>query len=124
MNTTPFPPPNNDFSNPHTIGYPVRIRPQVVVLPRYIPGQALPGTVKLSSNENPYPPSESILDEARDAVSFVNRYPDLTATPVREALSRHLGVEDTHICVGAGSSAVLLAALMTVGGPAAEVIFP
>ena len=124
MNTTPFPPPSNDFSNPHTVGCPVRIRPQVVALPRYIPGQALPGTVKLSSNENPYPPSESILDEARDAVSLVNRYPDLTATPVREALSRHLGVEDTHICVGAGSSAVLLAALMTVGGPAAEVIFP
>lgn len=101
----------------------VRIRPQVDALPRYVPGQAIPGAVKLSSNENPYPPSPQVLDEAGKALGLVNRYPDLTATPVREALSTRLGVEAEQICVGAGSSAVLLAALMTVSGAEAEVIF-
>ncbi|WP_175957336.1 histidinol-phosphate transaminase [Schaalia sp. Marseille-Q2122] len=102
----------------------LRIRPEVAALPRYVPGQAMPGAVKLSSNENPYPPAPSVIDEASDAVSLVNRYPDLTAAPVRAALSAHLGMSADHICVGAGSSAVLLAALTTISTPEAEVIFP
>lgn len=102
----------------------VRIRPHVQALPRYIPGQTKPGAIKLSSNENPYPPADSIIDEVSSAAALVNRYPDLMAAPVKTALSAHLGIPDTQICIGAGSSAVLLAALMTVGTPGAEVIFP
>lgn len=120
---------NNDSSDtlatpPCATSPAVHIRPQVDALPRYIPGKTQPGAIKLSSNENPYPPARHVTSTACDTVALVNRYPDLTATPVRAALSDHLAVNPEQICVGAGSSAVLLAALMTVAAPNTEVIFP
>lgn len=124
MNTTLTPEPARNPSRSSTSAGMPRIRPQVQALPRYVPGRTQAGAIKLSSNENPYPPEELIIQEAVNATALVNRYPDLTAAPVRAAISADLGIAPEQICVGAGSSAVLLAALMAVSDTASEVIFP
>lgn len=102
----------------------VPIRTAVRELPRYVPGKALPGAVKLSSNEMPDAPSDPVLDAMRAALGTVNRYPDLTAAPVREAIARRFRVTPEQVCVGTGSSALLLAALSAVCSPGATVVYP
>lgn len=102
----------------------VRIRTQVADLPRYAPGRAAPGADKLSSNEMPEGPSAEVIEAAAHALSHLNRYPDLTAAPVRESLARRFAVDADQVCVGCGSSAILLAALMAVCDTGAEVIYP
>lgn len=102
----------------------VPIRSAVRALPRYAPGKALPGAVKISSNEMPAPPSAAVLEAMREALETVNRYPDLTAAPVREAVAARFGVAPDQVCVGTGSSALLLAALSAVCEPGARVAYP
>ena len=100
------------------------IRSEVLALPRYIPGKALQGAQKISSNEMPWPPDQRVVEAAAAALGEANRYPDLTAAPVREELARALGLSAGQVCVGTGSSAVLVAALSAVCAPGSEVVFP
>ena len=102
----------------------VPIRPAVRNLPRYRPGKAAPGAMKLSSNEMATPPSAPILEAMRKALENVNRYPDLMATPVREAIAKRFKVFPEQVCVGTGSSALLLAALSAVCSSGAKVVYP
>lgn len=62
----------------------LRFRPDVHSLPRYVPGKSAPGAVKISSNEMPTPPSPAVLEAVARELETVNRYPDLTAAPLRE----------------------------------------
>ena len=66
------------------------IRPEVLALPRYIPGKALQGAQKISSNEMPWPPDQRVVEAAAAALGEANRYPDLTAAPVREEAESRL----------------------------------
>ncbi len=102
----------------------VPIRPAVDALPRYRPGRSAPGAAKISSNEMPAPPSSRVIDAAIAALAEPNRYPDLMAVRLREALAAHHGVAVPQICVGTGSSAILVGALSAVCEPGAEVVFP
>ncbi|QWW19704.1 histidinol-phosphate transaminase [Schaalia sp. 19OD2882] len=102
----------------------VPIRPQVADLPRYVPGRTLPGAAKISSNEMPFPPSHAVVEAALAALTDANRYPDLAAAPLRAALAAHIGVGQDQICVGTGSSAILLAALGAVCAPGETVVHP
>ncbi|MDO4260338.1 MAG: histidinol-phosphate transaminase [Actinomycetaceae bacterium] len=102
----------------------VPIRAEVEALPRYIPGRTQPGAIKMSSNESVTPPSSMVVEAAVKATATAHRYPDLTCAPLREALARRYGVEDSQICVGAGSSSILVATLLALCEPGAEVIFP
>jgi histidinol-phosphate aminotransferase len=110
----------------------VRLRQVVQTLPAYVPGaRPTPGEQlwKLSSNENPYPPLPSVLDVIAQAARDVNRYPDVFAGGVAEALAGTMGVASEQVVVGNGSVAVLSHIIETVvdGGPEAggdEVIFP
>lgn len=102
----------------------VRIRPAVEALPAYVPGRAQRGAVKLSSNENPEPPHTAVLAAARAALDGANRYPDMGAVDLRGAIADLHGVTPDRVCVGTGSSAVLLAALSAVCTPGSRVVFP
>ena len=70
----------------------LRIRPAVAALPRYVPSKTAPGAVKISSNEMPTPPSPAVLEAIARELETINRYPDLTAAPLREALAGRFGV--------------------------------
>lgn len=102
----------------------VRIRPAVAALPAYVPGRARPGAAKLSSNENPEPPHPAVVAAAQAALGDANRYPDMAATALREAIASRCGVAPDGVCVGTGSSAILLAALSAVCVPGSRVVFP
>ena len=102
----------------------LRIRPAVAALPRYVPSKTAPGAVKISSNEMPSPPSPEVLEAIARELETINRYPDLTAAPLREALARRFGVGADQVCVGTGSSAILLAALSAVCQGGSQVVFP
>ncbi|HEX7105382.1 MAG TPA: histidinol-phosphate transaminase [Acidothermaceae bacterium] len=95
-------------------------------VPTYKPGRrAATGrrSFKLSSNESPYPPLPSVLDAIAEAAHQTNRYPDLAATPVVEALAASLQVPAEHIVVGCGSVGVATQIIEAFAGPGDEVLY-
>ena len=70
----------------------LRFRPAVLSLPRYKPSKSAPDAVKISSNEMPTPPSPAVLEAIARELQTINRYPDLTAAPLRQALGSRFGV--------------------------------
>ena len=65
--------------------------------------------VKLSSNENPYGPSEAVMKAMTGAWKYASRYgyPDGGIT---EAIAEHHKVPPDHVLLGAGSAEILKAA--------------
>ena len=82
------------------------IRPDLADLPAYVPGARNELAVKLSSNELAEGPLPAVEEAMVRAVAGVNRYPDMGALGVRQALATHLGVEVEQVAVGTGSSAL------------------
>ncbi len=78
-------------------------------LPAYVPGArvGVEGAYKLSSNENPFPPLPSVVDVVARAAADMNRYPDMVATDLAEALAKRHGVTPDAVVAGCGSVAVL-----------------
>ena len=118
----------------------VPLRPAIKALPAYVPGARVPvgaAAFKLSSNENPFPPLPSVQTAIIDAASDVNRYPDMLATELIEALAADLTAGLTpqalatggpitaeQVVVGNGSVAVLAHILEAVVDAGDEVVFP
>ncbi|QAY69379.1 histidinol-phosphate transaminase [Xylanimonas protaetiae] len=105
----------------------VPLRPAVEALPPYVPG-ARPTSGeqlwKLSSNENPYAPLPSVVEAIARAAAETNRYPDMYATELVEALAAFVGVDPEQVVVGNGSVAVLAHLLNAVVDAGDEVVFP
>lgn len=79
--------------------------------------------VTLNVNENPYPPSETVVADVAaavaDATRTLNRYPDREASALREALADYLGhgVTPAQVWAANGSNEVMLQLLQAFGGP-------
>ncbi|MDQ3422921.1 MAG: aminotransferase class I/II-fold pyridoxal phosphate-dependent enzyme, partial [Actinomycetota bacterium] len=79
--------------------------------------------VRLNVNENPYPPSETVLDAIAKAVAeaarTLNRYPDREATELRAALAAYLGHElgAGQVWAANGSNEIMQLLLQAFGGP-------
>lgn len=102
-----------------------RFRSDIDSLPAYVPGQRPPAgrsAYKLSSNENPFPPSSAVLSAVIDAAADLNRYPDMAATALTAALAEHVGVDAERVVVGNGSVAVLETVLQAACRPGDEVV--
>ena len=80
-------------------------------------------TYKLSSNENPYPPLPGVLAAATEAAGQMNRYPDMGAVDLLEALSDRFGVPVSDLAVGTGSVALLYHLLQATVTDGDEVIY-
>ncbi|MHB1065245.1 MAG: histidinol-phosphate transaminase [Georgenia sp.] len=105
----------------------VRVRPDVEKLPAYVPGERLAGgrqMYKLSSNEMPFPPLPAVSAALTDVFADLNRYPDMYATDLTEAIGRRDGVGADRVTVGNGSTAVLQHILTAVCEPGDEVVMP
>ncbi|GAB2956424.1 histidinol-phosphate transaminase [Amycolatopsis acidiphila] len=101
-----------------------RIRAALDDVPAYVPGKATAGLVKLSSNENPFPPLPGVLERATAAAATLHRYPDLAATELTGELARFLSVPPEFIAVGTGSVGVLQQIVQTVASVGDEVVYP
>lgn len=104
----------------------VRVRDQIADLPAYVPGARGDGTMrdKLSSNENPFPPLPRVLAAVADAAADLNRYPDMYASELAEALARVHDVEPDQVVIGNGSVALVEIILKAICEPGDEVVYP
>jgi histidinol-phosphate aminotransferase len=85
-------------------------RAAVAAIDPYVPGRApaaVPGALKLASNENPFGPSAMAIEAARASLHDVNRYPEAGAGTLRAKLARRHGVTPEQLLVGSGSDEVL-----------------
>lgn len=79
--------------------------------------------VRLSVNENPYPPSDALAaraaEAAADAVRGLNRYPDREAAALRRDLAGYLGhgLDESRVWAANGSNEVMVQLLQAFGGP-------
>lgn len=106
-----------------------RARPDLAAIPSYVPGRpaaahtdAVPA-VKISSNENPYPPLPSVRAAIAEAGGTVNRYPDMAGTALVDAIATRLRVEVEQVVLGPGSVGVLQQLVTAMAGPGDEVVF-
>lgn len=99
------------------------IRPAVAAMPAYIPGRTVPGSIKLASNEAPYPPLPSVLARIADAATGINRYPDNASTELTHVLATRLGVAAGQVRVGCGSVSLCTQLVQAVADADDEVIY-
>jgi histidinol-phosphate aminotransferase len=103
------------------------IRPELVGQKPYGAPQ-LDVPVCLNVNENPYPPSEQVINKIAVAVAeagrSMNRYPERDALALRGDLARYLGhgLGADQIWAANGSNEVMLHVLMAFAGPGRRVL--
>lgn len=76
---------------------------------------------KLASNENPYGPSDAVMQAMTRAFKYANRYayPD---GEILAAIARHHDVEPTQVLLGAGSGEILSVAGLAFSGVGRKII--
>jgi histidinol-phosphate aminotransferase len=90
----------------------------------YRPGRAAASDeLKLSSNENPFPPLPGVMERAAAELARMNRYPDAGTVALREAIGEHLDVPAARICTGTGSAAVLFSLLQAYLEAGDEIVY-
>ena len=86
-------------------------KPGVLRIAPYVggaaPAKGQEGVVKLSSNENPYGPSEAAMKAYRMAGRDLHRYPDGGHVALRQAIADAYGLAADRIVCGNGSGEVL-----------------
>ncbi|HLI01309.1 MAG TPA: histidinol-phosphate transaminase [Acidimicrobiales bacterium] len=75
--------------------------------------------VRLNTNESPYPPPAAWLAEYTEVLGRLDwhRYPDRSATALREAIGALHGVPADRVFVANGSNEVLQSVCLAYGGP-------
>jgi len=93
----------------------------------YVPGESsVPGgmePIKLSSNENPLGASPAAIAAFKEAAGTLARYPDGSASGLRQAIARVHGLNPDRIVCGAGSDELLNLLAHAYLEPGDETIF-
>ncbi|MBN8849892.1 MULTISPECIES: histidinol-phosphate transaminase [unclassified Sphingomonas] len=102
-------------------------KPWIMEIAPYIPGRSTTDdgrkVAKLSSNENPLGTSARAREAFAAAATSLERYPDASATELRETLAAKHGLDPARIIYGNGSDEVLHLAAGAFAGPGDEVIY-
>ncbi|HEV3165252.1 MAG TPA: aminotransferase class I/II-fold pyridoxal phosphate-dependent enzyme, partial [Isosphaeraceae bacterium] len=102
-------------------------QPHIERMAGYVPGEQPRngGFIKLNTNENPYPPSEHVVEVLREAISHRLRlYPDPDSTAFRQVAAKLHGVEPDMVLAGNGSDDLLTIISRAFVGPDDLVIYP
>lgn len=78
---------------------------------------------KLSSNENPLGPSPRAVEAYKGAANQLFRYPDPSATELRDAIGEVYDLNPERIICGAGSDEIISLLCKAYAGPGDEVIY-
>ncbi len=101
-------------------------KPGVMQIDAYVGGASridgLRDVVKLSSNENPFGPSEAAKQAIRRSVHSLHRYPSSDHAGLRAALGEIHRLDPARIICGAGSDEIITFLCQAYGGPGTEVI--
>lgn len=79
--------------------------------------------LKLSSNENPYPPLAGVVEQATERLHHINRYPDAGCTALYDALATRFALPAERFAAGTGSVAVLFSLLQALCAEGDEVVY-
>ena len=79
--------------------------------------------LKISSNENPYPPFPRALEAGAQILQHLNRYPDGSSRDLRKRLSEKYNVSAENIIVGNGSNELLIQIAESCLVPGDEVVY-
>lgn len=93
----------------------------------YVPGEQPKDRkfVKLNTNENPYPPSEKVMEAISSVKGDALRlYPDPECADLRRAIAEHYGIDPANVFCGNGSDEVLSFAFQAFFDKEAPVAFP
>ncbi len=102
-------------------------RPHIARMAGYVPGEQPRdgGTIKLNTNENPYPPSPRVAAAIASALDDrLRRYPDPVGQEFRVVAARLHGVEPEMILAGNGSDDLLTILTRAFAGPGDVVVYP
>lgn len=101
-------------------------RPGILDIAAYVPGGAkAPGAVtvhKLSSNESALGCSPQAVAAFVETAGALHRYPDGTATGLREKIAKTYGLDGARIVCGAGSDELLQLLVRGYAGPGDNIV--
>jgi histidinol-phosphate aminotransferase len=100
--------------------------PHIASMTGYLPGEQPrdSNTIKLNTNENPYPASPLVMARLRAAIGEgLRRYPDAAATGIRQRLSALFSLPIEQFLVGNGSDELLNVAVRCFAGAGDRVAF-
>jgi histidinol-phosphate aminotransferase len=104
------------------------VRPNVRGMDGYVPGEqpdSAQRVVKLNTNENPFPPSDRVMQALASASGeMLRRYPNPTADAFRDAAARLHGLTRQNIIAGNGSDDILTIATRCFVPPGGTLAFP
>ena len=93
----------------------------------YVPGEQPKDKtyIKLNTNENPYPPSERVIEAIKNTANEkLKLYPEPTVEKLRDTIGEYYSLKNTQVFVGNGSDEVLAFAFMAFFNPGETIIFP
>ena len=79
--------------------------------------------VKLSSNENPFGPSDKAKDAFQRSIHSLHRYPNTDHANLRQAIGEVHDLDPARIICGAGSDEIITFLCQAYAGPKDEVVF-
>jgi len=102
-------------------------KPWIGGIAPYVPGRSTTDdgrkVAKLSSNENPLGTSPAARAAFAEAAGRLERYPDASATELRDALAVRYGLDPARIVYGNGSDELLHLAAGAYAGPGDEIVY-
>jgi histidinol-phosphate aminotransferase len=106
---------------------PIKPQPGIMDIALYEGGKAhvagISDAVKLSSNENPFGPSDRAKEAFSRAVHRLHRYPNTDHAGLRQAIGEVHGLDPARIICGAGSDEIIHFLCQAYAGPKGEVVF-
>ncbi len=103
------------------------VRKDILAMKGYVSGEqpAAGKFIKLNTNENPFPPSDKVVDAIHDcAAQNLNVYPDALSTSFRIAAANHFAVDPENIICGNGSDDILTILTRTFVGSEGKIRIP
>jgi histidinol-phosphate aminotransferase len=105
----------------------IRPQPGIMDIALYEGGKAhvagMTNVVKLSSNENPFGPSDRAKEAFQRTVHSLHRYPNTDHAPLREAIAEVHGLDASRVICGVGSDEIITFLCQAYAGPKDEVVF-
>ena len=102
-------------------------KPWIDAIAPYVPGRSTTDdgrkVAKLSSNENPLGTSDAARAAFATGAATLERYPDASATELREAIAARYGLDPARVIYGTGSDEVLHLAAGAYAGQGDEVLY-